>query len=853
MEALLQTKTETDAFYHFERPRLNQLFVDAMKCPVIMVCAGAGYGKTSAVHDFIREYRAAASWIQISERDNTGKLFWENYTHTIGLLDKPLASAILKLGFPDTPDKLNRYFALLHDYTEMTRRILIMDDFHLIEDSSILRFLENAFQNLLPGTSLFLISRSSPEINTARLVSKGRMTSISEEELRFTGSELAQYFRSQEISLQPESMHEIMEDTEGWAFAINLIARSYQKAPGYSGYLRSAMKQNIFQIIETEIWNNISERLRVFLVRLSLIDHLSIDLIGLLAENDRDLIAEMERQSSYVRRDSRINAYLIHNLFLEFLRQKQDLLGEDIRRETYRISADWCNKNGFKTDALSYYEKTGDYEDIMRIFLELPAQIPADIARYAEGIFDRAPDEVFDRVNFFPVMHIRTVMSLGMWEKASALASVWEEKYLRLPEDDAFRSYSLGGIYYCRGIMRMLMSTADDCYDFENYFTKLDNCLSVFTPEMCRLAGYPLGPWLSLAGSAREGAPAEYIDALARTVPHVANCFNGAMTGADDLARGELKYYQGDIRAAETFIVRALDNARAQRQFEVIQQALMYTLRIAFSGGDYGKAEKAMKDMQALLDENDYSNRFIAYDIALAFYNCVLDLPEKVPGWIKDNFYPYGHAHFIENFGNQAKVRYCYLTKNYPLLLTYMHGQKKRESILYGRIEALAMEACVHYRLKNRAEAFSALQAAYETAAPNGIIMPFIELGKDMRTLTASALKESALPDSAPAAAAIPAKWLETINRKSASYAKRHVHIIAEHRQANRMENEICFSPRETDILTDLSHGLSRSEIAASRNLSINTVKMVINMIYAKVGAGNLADLIRITVEKKMI
>ena len=53
--------------------------------------------------------------------------------------------------------------------------------------------------------------------------------------------------------------------------------------------------------------------------------------------------------------------------------------------------------------------------------------------------------------------------------------------------------------------------------------------------------------------------------------------------------------------------------------------------------------------------------------------------------------------------------------------------------------------------------------------------------------------------------------------------------------------------------MADLSHGLSRSEIAANRDLSINTVKMAINTIYSKLGARNLADLIRIAVERKII
>jgi LuxR family maltose regulon positive regulatory protein len=323
------------------------------------------------------------------------------------------------------------------------------------------------------------------------------------------------------------------------------------------------------------------------------------------------------------------------------------------------------------------------------------------------------------------------------------------------------------------------------------------------------------------------------------------HCLSGAMAGADDLAKGELKFYQGEIRSAESFIIRGLEHAREQKQFDITHRALFYILRIAIFQGNHAKAEQVMKDMETQMAENEYSTRYITYDVVLAWYYCILGFPDRAPDWLKDEFTPYRHAYFLENFGNQVKACYCYLTKNYPPLLAYIQELKQRESILYGHIEMLALEACVHYKLKDKEKAFEALAEAYKTASPNGITMPFIELGKEMRTLTSVALKEGSCT--------IPKTWLESINRKAASYAKRQAHVAAEYKQAKGISNGIAFSPREAEVLRDLSHGLSRTEIADSRGLSVNTVKMIINMIYTKAGAENLADLIRIAVEKKMI
>jgi len=845
MEDVLPLQYDSSAFFHFERPRLNSLFMQAIKYPLVMVYAGAGYGKTSAVHDFTQQYQMDTAWIQLSERDNVGARFWENYTHTLSQINKPFAIAIKKLGFPETKDKLNQYTALVRHHAEMKWRIIVMDDFHFIKDPAILRFVEHAFFNMPHGSSLFLISRSTPHISASSLVSRDRVFNVSEEELKFTQDELAQYFRRFNISLLPESLHEIMQDTEGWAFAINLIVRSYRKAPGYLGYLRNAMKTNIFQLMEKEIWDAISERLQLFLIRLSLIGHLSVALIELLAEGDKELISELEGQSAYVRRDSYINAYLIHPLFLEFLAAKQALLSEDEKRQTYAIAGKWCNTHGFKIDSLSYYEKIGDYESIANMFIGSQSQIPFDVACYTAAIFQRTQLEVFDTVLFLASIHIRTIMSQGNWKDAIALAEYYEARYLKLHLDEEFKRLTLSSIYYCWGMSRMLMCLLDDIYDFDRYFKKVDECFPEPVDPGKLINKNPSGPWICAVGSSRKGAPEEYLAAIKRSTLYLSRCYIGLRSGKEELAQIELMFYKGNINAAEDYITQSLGIARKVRQFGVVHRALFYTLRIAVFQGNFQRAAQAIKDMKTNLGEAEYFNRFADYDITLCWYYCIMGLPEKAPDWLKENFMPYPFAGFIENYANLIKARYCYKTRNYSPLLVYIKEMRQRESYLFGRVEMLAMESCIYHKMNDRKKSCAVLKEAYETAAPNNLLMPFIELGKDMRTLTTFALKVSAR--------GIPKSWLKMINRKASTYAKRLAHIIARYKQASGITDGVAVSQRESEILADLTHGLSRSEIAANRSLSINTVKMVINNVYSKLGAENLADAIRIATERKII
>jgi LuxR family transcriptional regulator, maltose regulon positive regulatory protein len=847
MESSFQTSHDSSASYHFERSRLSDLFMEAVKYPLIVVCAGAGYGKTTAVHDFLKGYNGAKAWIQLSERDNVGGRFWENYIHSVLTANVTLSKALSKIGFPDNKEKIRQYKTLIQDYFLDKRRILVIDDYHCIEDRSVLRFMEEGFfRNMLPGTTIILISRSISRLNIAGMTYRDQIFNVNESDLRFTENELSGYFRRMDISLRTESLREIMQDTEGWAFAINLIARSYQKAPGYGGYVRSAMKQNIFRLLEMEIWAGLSEALQIFLVRLSLIDHLSVDLISQLAGKEEGFTAELEKQSAYVRLDSYINAYLIHPLFLEFLKTKQTLLTEEQKRETYAVAGDWCAQNGFKIDAISYHEKAGNYQAIVSILDGLTVQMPQNIAQFAAPILDRAPEDTFDKVEFLAEMHLRTYLCQGLWQKSLDLLKFYEAKFLKRPENDIVRNRTLAQLYDCWCYIRALMSTTDNIYDFEIYMEKANKCISDLE-DPGKFGPYYSGAWVNYSGSSKKGMPEEFINVVTRIRNFLSHDFlRGAMAGEINLIRGELDFYRGNVNSALPLFNLAVKEARSEKQFGFVHRALFYTLRIAVFQGNFILAEQALKETKTQCDEASYTHRFIDYDISLSWYYCFLGMPEKTADWLKEDFSPYIHAAFIENFGNQIKARFFYSTGDYAPLLAYIEEMKTRESILYGRVEMLAMEACVHLKMKNKEKAFASLVAAYENAAPNEIVMPFIEMGKDMSTLTSAFLKTAE-------GNSIPKTWLEDINRKSATYAKRRSHVIAEYAQANRMGGSIAITPREADILSDLSHGFSRSEIASSRGLSANTVKMVINSLYFKMGAENMADLVRIATKRNMI
>ena len=827
----------------FGRQRINALLAEAIKKPLVIVCAGTGYGKTSAVRDFMQDVECPAAWMQFSGSDNAAPCFWGNYIRMIAQIDDAAARGLQELGFPDTEERLEQYNAIRKRIARGKKHLLVFDDAHLVTNPDVKQFLELMINDDERKTTTVMICRELPPIRIMSLHAKRMISYISEESLKLTGHEIGAFFRREGLSVEPESLHDILLDTNGWALAVCMVARSLLNSPGYPGYVRNALKRNIFELLETDLWSVVSERLKRFLVRLSLIDHLSAELISILTENDISLLSEFERQNAYIRYDKNTNAYLIHHMLAAFLHTKQGYLDEDEMRETYKTAAEWCAQNGFICDSLNYYEKIRDYGAIMSVFPKIHSHMPGDQARCLIGIIQRAPDETFDRVELFAALHLSVLFNLGRFSELRAKARDYAERFLKLPEGNGVRNRALAYSYYYSGAAQMIVGAADDCYSFDEDFAKMFSYMSESSLKSLNSAIFTQGPWANPVTSAKQGAPLRYIEALARTAEIVSG--KADMSGYDDLCKGELLFYQGDINAAEFLLVQALGSAAANRQLEIMHRALMYIMRIATLQGKQKKAGQALKDLEAGLDEKEYAFRYVTYDIAVGWYYYILRSPGMVPEWLKGSFTPYTHELSIENFGNQVKARYHYLTRNYPPLLSYVNEAKRREQTLFGKVELLAIEACVRYQMGDKTKALELLREAYETASPNCIIMPFIELGKDMRTLTSAAMRAPGL--------AIPEQWLKTINQKSIIYSKYQALIVAEYNADNYPDGGFALSNRETKVLRDMYNGLSRTEIAANQDLSINTIKMVINSIFDKLCANNTVDAVRISAERKLV
>jgi LuxR family maltose regulon positive regulatory protein len=863
-----------------ERPRVDRLLEQALQSHVVTVTAGEGNGKTHAVHSFLQRGNRGVIWLQLSERDNLGWRLWENYTGEVARLNPEAAKIFTDIGFPESSRQLDRYLTLVkNEIVSHEQYVIVLDDFHLITNPRILRFLEQAFFALVSTKTIVLISRTEPAMNTINFLAKGLLSQITAEDLRFTREETDEYFRLHQVRLEEGELGRIFNETEGWALALGLILQEIKT--GQAGEHNWDRIMQPIKKMEENIFSAMGEDLQKFLIKLSLIEHWPRSLLERLDPGGEN-IAAMEQFSSVIRYDAYLHGFRIHHLFLDFLREKQKCLSGEEIRDVYGRDARWCIENNLPTDAAVDYGRAGDYGGFVRLIESLPRMLPRSMAslfleiterliadrRPVEGsavegsMAENTEDPLFQGEEDWEFLFLRFIVRarfLALLDRFGESSGEFRAgiAYCEAMPPSPMRSRFLAAAYNRLGILRFFASRFTKTYDAFQYFER--GChyyLENPEPVQGEVDQTNINTYMIQVGFPAESGEIEaYMNACAAAIPHTSVSMGGYLFGADALSRAELAYYQGDLTRAEQFARETMYRGREKKQYEIENRALLYLMRIGLHRGDVAGVRELERQMKTLLEKDEYVNRYIIYDIIMGRFYARLGLTEKVAPWLRREREEGETNAQFRGFDTLINV-FCLLAeKKYPRALQALEfAQAKSEvrTFLLGFLEMAALESVIRHQIGDREGALRTLKRAYDNARPHGLDMPFIEMGEYMYSLINAILKDTEGEKSQPSVGEIPRDWLQNIRRSASAYAKKRSLVAAQYAGRDApLPPE--FSEHELAILNDLSQGRTAEEIAEKMGISGNMVKSVIRNLYAVLGAANRADAIRIATSRGLL
>ncbi len=355
------------------RPRLIERLKQGPKRgqKLTLVAAPAGYGKTTLVAEGLPH----SAWLALDEGDNDPARFWTYAFAALKTVWADLDDAAVKaLGSPQPPPIEVLLRNLINQVITLTDRvILVLDDYHVVENQEIHEDITFLLDHLPPQLHLVIVSRSDPPLNLARMRGRGRLTELRETDLRFTAEETKAFFlQTADLQLSADSIAALHRRTEGWVVGLQLAGLALQGRENVSDFVQAFTGDHSYVIdyLTEEVFQRQSPTVQTFLLESSILNRLSGPLcdatLGGHADQRRNgqaMLAYLNQQNLFlIPLDDRRLWYRYHHFFADILRYRLQQTCPARIPELHQRASTWFSENGFVPDALHHALAAGDFD-----------------------------------------------------------------------------------------------------------------------------------------------------------------------------------------------------------------------------------------------------------------------------------------------------------------------------------------------------------------------------------------------------------------------------------------------------------------------------------------------------------
>jgi ATP/maltotriose-dependent transcriptional regulator MalT len=206
------------------RPRLFALLDEAATRPIVWLSAAPGAGKTTLVASYLEARRRRHLWYQLDSGDADTATFLHYLRIAAQQLAGKTAAALRQFTSEPQQDLARFVRSFFRDLFSALPLpcVLVFDNFHEADTTPVQRAaFAHGLEEVPERIAVFIISRTDPPLEFARLVASGRIARIDETELRCTENEAHSILGSQPVDR--DQLLRIQRESDGWVAALVLL------------------------------------------------------------------------------------------------------------------------------------------------------------------------------------------------------------------------------------------------------------------------------------------------------------------------------------------------------------------------------------------------------------------------------------------------------------------------------------------------------------------------------------------------------------------------------------------------------------------------------------------------------
>ncbi|MEO8608621.1 MAG: LuxR C-terminal-related transcriptional regulator [Chloroflexota bacterium] len=356
---------------NISRGHLLALLDAGLERKLTLIAAAAGFGKTTLVAQWCSKIQDDVCWLSLDSDDNDPTRFLSYLIAALQTRRPHIAEALLAALQSPQPPPLDHALPVLLNQIAPSQAalVLVLDDYHVIENRVIHTALTFLLDHLPPQVHILLLTRTDPPLQLAGLRAKHDLLELRAAELRFSAEETEHFLnQSMKLALSIESIRALETRTEGWIAGLQLAALALESlGDNTDSFVENFTGSHRFVLdyLMEEVLSHQDEPTRRFLLQTAILRRLNGDLCGAVIgiADGQAMLENLERHNLFlIPLDQSRGWYRYHHLFADLLaarlQAEYSIEIPDLRRR----AAHWHDQHGFPEEAVSYALAAGDFD-----------------------------------------------------------------------------------------------------------------------------------------------------------------------------------------------------------------------------------------------------------------------------------------------------------------------------------------------------------------------------------------------------------------------------------------------------------------------------------------------------------
>jgi len=266
-----------------ERQQLLQRLDEGLQGKLTLVCAPAGFGKSTVLGAWAQKCELPSAWLSLDEGERDPDQFAAYLTASLRSVSADMGDGALAVAQarPRPPPLKVLTHLINHLARRRQRLVLVLDDYQLASSAEVDGLLAFLIDKLPPSVHLVVVSREVPALPLARLRAHGQVQDIGQQDLRFTADETRLFLNeSMALGLTESQLHDLDARTEGWPAGLHMAAAMLAKHSDADAFIGSFTGSHrlVQDYLLEEVLQRLPAQMQSFLLRTSVLGSLCAEL-----------------------------------------------------------------------------------------------------------------------------------------------------------------------------------------------------------------------------------------------------------------------------------------------------------------------------------------------------------------------------------------------------------------------------------------------------------------------------------------------------------------------------------------------------------------------------------------------